>query len=80
MLGGAAEPVRSETLHHVADETATGLALWMDKLALVGLPLALGLLTLAMTISFTLYVAVHWAWRIRIVRAWEKRRARRRAR
>jgi uncharacterized protein (DUF2062 family) len=79
MLGGAAEPVSPATLHHVADETATGLALWMDKLALVGLPLAVGLLTLAVTISFTIYVAVHWAWRIRIVRAWQKRRVRRRA-
>ena len=80
MLGSAAEPLSSTTLHHVADETSTGLALWIDKLALVGAPLALGLLTLAVTISLTLYMAVHWAWRIRIARAWQQRRARRRAR
>lgn len=77
MLGGAAEPVSSATLQHVAEESATGLTLWMNRLASVGAPLALGLLTLAVTISLTLYLAVHWAWRIRIVRAWQRRRARR---
>jgi len=79
MLGSIAKPVSPASLHHVANETATGLALWMGKLAAVGAPLALGLLTLAVTISFTLYMAVHWAWRARIVRAWQQRRARRRA-
>lgn len=80
MLGHANVPVAEVDLEHVAAKTATGLALWMDRLATVGAPLALGLLTLAVTLSVLMYFAVHWAWRIRIVRAWQRRRARRAAR
>ena len=80
MLGHANVPVTEVDLEHVAARTATGLALWMDRLATVGAPLALGLLTLAVTLSVVMYFAVHWAWRMRIVRAWQRRRARRAAR
>ncbi|MFP5381595.1 MAG: DUF2062 domain-containing protein [Gammaproteobacteria bacterium] len=78
MLGERAQAVNHESLQEVATQTATGLALWMDKLTVVGAPLALGLLTLAVTISLIIYFAVHWTWRVRIVRAWRQRRARRR--
>jgi hypothetical protein len=80
MLGHANVPVAEVDLERVAAKTATGLALWMDRLATVGVPLALGLLTLAVTLSVLMYFAVHWAWRVRIVRAWQRRRARRAAR
>lgn len=80
MLGHANVPVAEVDLERVAARTATGLALWMDRLATVGAPLALGLLTLAVTLSVVMYFAVHWAWRMRIVRAWQRRRARRAAR
>ncbi len=74
MLGGTTSPA---SVHQAATETATGLALWMGKLTSAGAPLALGLLMLAVTISLAIYVAVHWAWRARIVRAWRRRQARR---
>jgi hypothetical protein len=77
MLGTPADPVGPESLQQAAGETATGLALWMGKLALVGAPLAVGLLTLAVTISIAIYLGVHWTWRARIVRAWRQRRERR---
>lgn len=67
-----------ETLQKMADETATGLALWMNKLTQVGAPLALGLATLAVTVSLMIYLGVHWTWRLRIVRAWKRSRARHR--
>lgn len=78
MLGERAQAVNHESLQAVATQTATGLALWMNKLTVVGAPLALGLLTLAVTISLVIYFAVHWTWRARILRAWRQRRARRR--
>jgi len=77
MLGSANVPVAEIDLGNVAAETATGLALWMDRLATVGAPLALGLLTLAVSLSVLMYFAVHWTWRLRIVRAWQRRRVRR---
>ncbi|MFN3750311.1 MAG: DUF2062 domain-containing protein [Thiobacillus sp.] len=77
MLRTANMPVDEVDLQHVAAETATGLALWMDRLATVGIPLAVGLLTLAVCLSVITYFAVHWAWRLRIVRAWQRRKARR---
>lgn len=80
MLGHANVPVAEVDLDHVAARTVTGLALWMDRLTTVGPPLALGLLTLAITLSVVMYFAVHWTWRLRIVRAWQRRRARRAAR
>ena len=52
----------------------------MDRLATVGAPLALGLLTLAVSLPVLIYFAVHWAWRLRIVRAWQRRKAHRRQR
>lgn len=79
MLGDAAVPVSEGSLERVAEQTATGLGLWMNKLGTIGVPLALGLLTLAVTISLTLYFAVHWVWRARILRARERRRGRRRS-
>lgn len=78
MLGEAAVPVGEVSLERVAEQTATGLGLWVNKLGAIGAPLALGLLTLAVTISLIIYFAVHWTWRLRIVRAWRNRRARRR--
>lgn len=77
MLGHADVPLAEVDLEHVAAKTETGLALWMDRLATVGPPLALGLLTLAVSLSVLIYFAVHWAWRLRIMRAWQRRRARR---
>ncbi|MEW5967425.1 MAG: DUF2062 domain-containing protein [Pseudomonadota bacterium] len=77
LLGTANVPVEEVDLEHVAAETLTGLALWMDRLATVGAPLALGLLTLAVCLSVLTYFAVHWTWRLRIVRAWQRRKARR---
>jgi uncharacterized protein (DUF2062 family) len=73
-------PLAEVDLERVAAKTATGLALWMDRLATVGAPLALGLLTLAVSLSVLIYFAVHWTWRLRIVRAWQRRKARRRGR
>jgi hypothetical protein len=75
MLGRS--PASAVDLERGAARTATGLALWMDRLAVIGAPLALGLLTLAVSLSVLIYFAVHWAWRLRIVRAWQRRRARR---
>lgn len=77
MLGRAHVPVSEVDLESVAANTATGLALWMDRLAAVGAPLALGLLTLAVSLSLLIYFAVHWTWRLRIVRAWQRRKTRR---
>lgn len=77
MLGSASVPVAEVDLKHVAAETATGLALWMERVATVGAPLALGLLTLAVCLSVLTYFAVHWTWRLRILRARQQRRARR---
>jgi uncharacterized protein len=80
MLGYADVPVVEVDIDRVAAKTATGIALWMDRLATVGAPLALGLLTLAASLSVLIYFAVHWTWRIRIMRAWRRRQARRKAR
>ena len=80
MLGTANVPVAEVDLDNVAARTSTGLALWMDRLATVGAPLALGLLTLAVSLPVLIYFAVHWAWRLRIVRAWQRRKAHRRQR
>jgi len=80
MLGYADVPVAEVDLAHVAARTETGLALWVDRLATVGAPLALGLLTLAVCLSVLIYFAVHWTWRLRIVRAWQRRKASRRKR
>lgn len=78
MLGHAEVPVVDVDLENVAARTETGLALWMDRLATVGAPLAAGLLTMAVCLSVVIYFAVHWAWRLRIVRAWQRRKANRR--
>lgn len=78
MLGRADVPLTAVDLGDVAAETATGLALWMDRVATVGAPLALGLLTLAVSLSLLIYFAVHWTWRLRIVRAWHRRKKHRR--
>jgi hypothetical protein len=77
MLGHAGLSVAEVDLARVAAKTETGLALWMDRLATVGAPLALGLLTLAVSLSVLIFFAVHWTWRLRIVRAWQRRKARR---
>jgi uncharacterized protein len=42
MLGHANVPVTEVDLDHVAARTATGLALWMDRLATVGAPAGAG--------------------------------------
>jgi uncharacterized protein len=78
MLGHANVPLAEVDLERVAAKTATGLALWVDRLATIGAPLALGLLTLAASLSVLIYFAVHWTWRLRIVRAWQRRKARQR--
>jgi len=80
MLGYADVSLAEVDLDNVAARTETGLALWMDRLATVGAPLALGLLTLAVCLSVLIYFAVHWTWRLRIVRAWQRRKANRRKR
>lgn len=77
MLGHANVSLVEVDLDRVAARTETGLALWMDRLATVGPPLALGLLTLAVVLSVLIYFAVHWTWRLRVVRAWQRRKARR---
>lgn len=61
----------------LAVETASGLALWLDRLESVGAPLALGLLTLAVVLSPLIYFVIHGIWRLRIVRAWQRRKLRR---
>lgn len=79
MLGGGnAEPVSPEALQRAAGDGASGLALWLQRLHSVGPPLALGLLTLALTVSPALYLAVRWIWRAHTVRAWRQRHRRRR--
>jgi uncharacterized protein (DUF2062 family) len=80
MLGYAEVPLTDVDLENVAARTETGLALWVDRLATVGAPLAAGLLTLAVCLSVLIYFAVHWTWRLRVVRAWQRRKARRRGR
>jgi uncharacterized protein (DUF2062 family) len=75
MLGYADVAVTTVNLDRVAARTETGLALWVDRVATVGAPLALGLLTLAVCLSVLIYFAVHWTWRLRIVRAWQRRNA-----
>jgi uncharacterized protein len=79
MLGYTDVPVVEVDIDRVAAKTATGIALWMDRLATVGMPLAVGLITLAVSLSVLIYFAVHWTWRIRILRAWRRRQARRKA-
>ena len=78
MLGMRATQRGEIELANAAAETATGLALWLDRLGSVGAPLALGLFTLAVSLSVVIYFAIHWAWRVRIVRAWQRRRTCRR--
>ena len=78
MLGHLDVAVAEVDLEKVAARTETGLALWVDRVATVGAPLALGLLTLAVCLSVLIYFAVHWTWRLRIVRAWQRRKANRR--
>jgi uncharacterized protein (DUF2062 family) len=80
MLGHLDVSVAEVDLDRVAARTETGLALWVDRVAAVGAPLALGLLTLAVCLSVLIYFAVHWTWRLRIVRAWQRRKANRRKR
>lgn len=80
MLGHVEVPRVEVDLGNVAAETSTGLALWMDRLTTVGGPLALGLLTLAVLLSLLIYFAVHWAWRLRVMRAWQHRKGRHRKR
>ena len=80
MLGHLDVSVAEVDLDRVAARTETGLALWVDRVATVGAPLALGLLTLAVCLSVLIYFAVHWTWRLRIVRAWQRRKANRRKR
>jgi uncharacterized protein len=79
MLGYTDVPVVEVDIDRVAAKTATGIALWMDRLATVGMPLAVGLITLAVSLSVLIYFAVHWTWRIRILRAWRRRQERRKA-
>lgn len=76
MLGDNATHVGEAEFASAAAETATGLTLWVDRLGSVGAPLALGLLTIAAAMSVAIYFAVHWAWRLRIARAWRRRRQR----
>ena len=66
MLGHANLPLAEVDLDRVAARAETGLAL--------------GLLMLAVILSVLIYFAVHWAWRLRIVRAWQRRKALRRQR
>ncbi|MHB1213481.1 MAG: DUF2062 domain-containing protein [Thiobacillus sp.] len=80
MLGHANVPLAEVNLDRVAARTETGLALWMDRLYTVAPPLALGLLTLAVVLSVLIFFVVHWTWRLRIVRAWQRRKAHRRPR
>ncbi len=77
MLNNTGVPLVDDGIGGAAAESPTGLAFWMDRLATVGAPLALGLLTLAVSLSVLTYFAVHWTWRLRITRAWQRRRARR---
>lgn len=54
-----------------------GLLTWIDALlhwmAHLGKPLALGLVLLAGLLSFGGYLAVRFAWRIHLIRAWRRR-------
>lgn len=75
---GAQGMVSSRELENVAEQTSTGVALWQERISSVGVPLALGLATMAVSISVLLYFSVHWAWRLKIVRAWKNRRAKQR--
>ena len=77
MLGHANVPLAEFDLDNVAARTAIGLALWMDRLATVGAPLAVGLRTLAVSLSVLTCFAVHWTWRLLIMRAWQRRKAHR---
>lgn len=61
MLGMRATQRGEIELANAAAETATGLALWLDRLGSVGAPLALGLFTLAVSLSVVIYFAIHWA-------------------
>jgi len=78
MLGHTDVTLVEVDIDRVAAKTATGIGLWMDRLATVGAPLAVGLVTLAVSLSVLIYFAVHWTWRIRILRAWRRRKANRR--
>ena len=79
MLGVRVTQRGEAELASAAAETATGLALWMDRVGSVGAPLALGLFTLAVTLSVAIYFVIHWAWWLRVVRARQRRRAGRRS-
>lgn len=62
--------------------SGTGLLGWLEALAQwmlgLGRPLALGLVVLAATLSATGYLLVRIAWRLHLVRAWQRRSAHRR--
>ena len=78
LLGHEATHLTDAELGVAANQAATGLALWMERLADIGLPLALGLGVMAVTISPLLYFVVSGMWRLRTVRAWRARHPRRR--
>ena len=76
-LLGVGGTVAEAELVQVAEHTSTGFSLWMDRLSSIGAPLALGLATLAASLSIVLYFLVHWVWRLHIARAWQNRRKKR---
>jgi len=77
MLGGLGAHAGEVEWGGPVTETATGLAMWMERLGTVGAQLALGLFTLAVVASVLIYFVVHWGWRLRTAHAWRKRQNRR---
>lgn len=60
------------------NDLAAGIAAWTDWAFGLGQPLAVGLVALATGLAVVGYLAVRAAWRLWLIRAWRRRRRRRR--
>lgn len=75
LLGRSTEIAAGDLeIEKAAEQASTGFAAWLELVSSIGLPLAVGLATLASVLSILLYFAVQWTWRLRIIRTWQNRR------
>ena len=58
--------------HHLTPDAWNPSGIWHWMLDL-GKPLGVGLVALALTLALVGYIATAYAWRLQVVRAWEKR-------
>jgi uncharacterized protein (DUF2062 family) len=78
LLGRGSEIAAGDLeIEKAAGQASTGFTAWLELVSSIGVPLALGLAILATVLSILIYFAVHWTWRLRIIRAWQHRRKKR---